>query len=547
MCGIYACFHHGNSDNYYQYNTNRSRGPDETRVLDRANYKFVFHRLAIVSVENGHQPFASDNVDLMCNGEIYNYRELEEEYGLPNNSGSDCEVILHLYRMFGIEQVLNLIKGEFAFILSDKKQNLVHFARDPIGIKPLYICYKPMCSELVNNKIAVLELSSTIRSMFLYYSNDAYHVKPGTLYTYDMKHKTISSQVYKTFNYAPFYEEKSSYNIIYDELKKAVIKRITQTERPFGFFLSGGIDSCAVLSIAMESGKLKEKPKVFTFGFYDSAPDVKMAKVMVSWLKQKYGENCLEWHLVIEPIENGLQIIPEVILALETYDTTTIRASTPMYMLSKYISEKTNVKVLLSGEGSDELFGGYLYNMYAPNNFAFRAEIINSLNNLYYYDVLRADRTTAACGLEVRPPFLDIDLISVVLNSPELKNGKKTKQLLRNILADNKILPLPILEGRKEAFSDAVGLDWQEQVEKRATLIMETIDQNDYSPHIVPTSNTAKYFQYLFLELVGRQWNILPKLWLPNQLWVNTGSEPSARALSIYSNPELANTIDNDD
>lgn len=533
MCGIYACLHYGNEPNSYEYKEIDVRGPDDTKVIDEKEYKLVFHRLAIVGINSGSQPFNMGNIQLMCNGEIYNYKELIDEYKLPNKTGSDCEVILHMYKMFGLERTLNEIRGEFAFILINKETGILHFARDPIGIKPLF-----MNTVYDNNKIKYMELASLVKGFSLQKAR-CEHVLPGTLYTYDISKHILNSQRYLELKYVP--DEKVTKEVIYEKLEQAVIKRIKQTERPFGFFLSGGIDSCTTLSIAMKSGLLVEKPYVFTFGFHENAPDVINAKVFVNWLKNKYGKNCIEWHLVIKTVEEGLSLLPEVIRVLETYDTTTIRASTPMYMLSRYIRDNTNVKVLLSGEGSDELFGGYLYNLYTPNKYAFRSEIINALNNLYVYDVLRADRSTSHCGLEVRPPFLDIDLINTVLKSAELLPSKTTtKKLLRDIIEMYNLLPDEILYGRKEAFSDAVGLNWLDSVKKHTTLLLSEgkNEELEFSPHIKPKGNTEKYFQTVFSVIFPNKWHLLPKIWLPNQDWVNTNGESSARALSIYTNPE---------
>jgi len=570
MCGIYVVFgdrHYRESFNM-NYENIKPRGPDETIVSDETDKFLVFHRLAINGVVNGSQPMTIGNYTLLCNGEIYNYKQLAKKYEYNLKTGSDCEIIIHLYKLFGIERTLQELDGEFAFILIDNEGNVVHFARDPLGVKPLYM----RVNKDERNNIQMLELSSSVSGMSSGSSvspsvsailANPQHVIPRVLYTYDMNRCILSSQTYKSFSYLTYENGnnvrfgKITKNHIYDCLINGVYKRITNSQRPIGFFLSGGIDSCSVLSIALDSGLLKSPTDVFTFAFHKNAPDALAAGVMVDWLKKKYGDDCIKWHLVIDSTENGVSNIPTVIRHLETYDTTTIRASTPMYMLSKYISEKTDVKVVISGEGSDELFGGYLYNNYSPNKWAFRAEIISALDNLYLYDVLRADRVTAACGLEIRPPFLDKNLIDSVLSYKHLQHSSKnSKQILRDILEKNNVLPNEILHGRKEAFSDAVGLDWQDSVELYATkyvrdhndsinkllyqLVKNTAskskkDVQTISKKEIEKSNTELYFTNEFVKLFGyKSMNLLPKLWLPNQDWVFTGSEPSARALDIY-------------
>lgn len=589
MCGIYSCISNNyilNVDGVIEHKTYipcdkhdylSNRGPDERIIIKQEDYFLAFHRLSIMGVNNGHQPFNIDGIKLLCNGEIYNYKKLQNLFDLPNTTGSDCEVIIYLYKKFGIESAVRLLDGEFAFVLIDDEKKLVHFARDYMGIKPLYFS-----GIYINNKIIMLEIASLIKSLNLH--NNAIHVLPRNIYTYDIKNQNLCNQEYDCLIYQSLHNDKQ---LIYNNFVIAVEKRISQSERPIGFLLSGGLDSSLVLSVALEyynkiylnkinalkeeNNKLLERellecntleckslkyklltdeeiiieakksyitPKVFTFGFSLDAPDVKSACSMIGFLRNKYGDDCLHWDLVIQTIESGLKYLSDVIFHLETYDTTTIRASTPMFLISKYIAENTDVKVILSGEGSDELFGGYLYFKYAPNDIAFRSEIINLLNNLYLYDVLRADRVTAANGLEIRPPFLDYEFVQSVLTSRDLIIGKNnTKELLRNCVQDKNLLPDDILYGKKEAFSDAVGLSWKESLVNYTNEIMKSVnDENPYSYHIIPENNEMKFYQTMFYKYFNNVYYLLPKLWLPNQNWVKTGIEPSARVLSVYNN-----------
>lgn len=556
MCGIYLTV----SDEKIaptNHSNLKARGPDSTQTMVVSDQpgEFIFaafYRLAIVGLSDGMQPFVSDNTVLLCNGEIYNHRELENKYGFKPKTHSDCEVILHLYERFGIERTVQLIGDEFAFIIFDKKRRLIHFARDRLGRKPLFYSTKCTDCKLGENShmmctassgIVSIEIGSIVRSLEAHTDrpSNVMQVIPGYVYTYDLEHQSMTTMCYFMYMYNP--KESITHVDIYTKLVLAVRKRVVQSDRPVGFLLSGGFDSSLILSIALFERMLSKPPEVFTIGFDENAPDIKSAESMVKFLREKLGPDCIRWHKVILPISDGLEALPSVISELETYDTTTIRASTPMYLISKYISEKTDVKVVLSGEGSDELFGGYLYFKYAPNDIAFRSEIIDLLHGLYMFDVLRADRTTAAWGLEIRAPFLDDEFVSTVLSSCDLKRSdENTKQLIRNTLVtvSASVLPPDIHFGKKEAFSDAVGYSWKDTLavfaaEEMSAAAEVNFAHMDFSPHIYPTTDEARYFQDLFYTIFGPAWHLLARLWLPNQAWVKTGSEPSARALSVYN------------
>jgi asparagine synthase (glutamine-hydrolysing) len=530
MCGIYGCFHDGNAPKY-QYSCIKPRGPDETVVIDDGDGKHLaFYRLKVVGISDGSQPYQTDDLELMCNGEIYNHTYLKNLHEFKMKTHSDCEIILHMYRKFGIERTVRELHGEFAFILVDKEQRVVHFARDRFGVKPLY-----MSNHMVNSKMQSLEVASIPDSFA--HKTGTQHVLPGEIYTFDLEHRTISSQPYCVIQYGVNKVKYTSHDI-YKALVQSIKMRIEQSERAVGFLLSGGLDSSIVLSIALNEYKFIKPVEVFTFAFEPDAPDVKAARIMVEFYKKTYGNNCINWHLVIRPVIDGVNVFPSVIKALGTFDTTTVRASVPMYLISKYIAENTNVRVLLSGEGADELFGGYLYMKYAPNDFAYRAEILKLLRELYMFDCARADRTTSSHGLEVRPPFLDQVLVYTVLNSDNLLkcDYSTTKPVLRQIASDYALLPASILVGKKEAFSDAVGLSWQESMARcaREMIKKDNYANVEYSPIVPPISDTSKVFQMIFSRLFGPLWHLVPKMWMPNQEWVDTGGEPSARVLECY-------------
>lgn len=544
MCGIYFCYGDEKAEQTCtKHACLKNRGPDELRCLSNGKAFSAFYRLAIVGIRDGMQPFVQDGITLLCNGEIYNHQWLEDRYSLKVKTKSDCECILHLYREYGIEKTLELIDGEFAFIIYDSSKGVIHFARDRLGRKPLFY-------SVDDKKIDICSLYSGLEF------TTKEQVVPRYLYTYNTQSSILTKQQYYAFIYRPTDVANQDLFWLFVE---AVSKRVSQSERPVGFLLSGGFDSSLVLSTALEFADLPSPPHAFTIGFSEDAPDVKAAELMVNYLRAKYGADCIKWHKVILPIEDGLYAIPDVIKALETYDTTTIRASTPMYLLSKYIKENTDVRVILSGEGSDELFGGYLYFKYAPDDQAFRAEIIDRMNELYLYDVLRADRSTAEHGLEIRPPFLDDQFVEATLQSYHLtKCVRNTKELIRECVETEGLLPDEILYGKKEAFSDAVGLSWKEAIVLDAKKFCDILQapaswvydiptrfvkdllvykDTPLSLNIPPETPEMKYFQILFANRFKDSWNVLPKLWLPNQNWVKTGVEPSARVLPNYSEP----------
>lgn len=516
MCGILFIFNkkHFPKPADYSIQWNAPRGPDETKiVIIPPNSFMAFHRLSIVNIKEGMQPFERKSLYSMCNGEIY--------HSLYGRKASDCETIIQAYED-GIEPIVFTPKllGEFAYILFDTKNSHVYFARDSFGIKPLYI---------VNNA-NYFALSSTAGSIMNL--GEVKQVEPRKVFLYNTKKSTLTGMTYTIVTFhsprhpIAYLEPDAPYKFIASELRIAIERRITHSERPVGFLLSGGLDSSVVLAISLASGLLKHPPKVFTFGFSHDAPDVLAASQVVEWLRNLHGKDSFEWNLVIGDINEGLDALPDVIRSIETYDTTTVRASTPMYLISRWIRKNTDVKVILSGEGSDELFGGYLYFMYAPSEFEFKAEIVKLLNNLHYFDVLRADRTTAAFGLEFRPPFLDTELIQAVMtHRVQFASDLNTKYILRRAIKTSYPVSLPpnIIDGKKEAFSDAVGYSWKDTLGRMA--------REKYPASANPE---LTYYKAIYDSIFKSPVDPFPYLWLPNKDWVDTGNEPSARALSIY-------------
>lgn len=485
----------------------KNRGPDAHKCVTDVSGIYDFYRLAIVGDEM--QPFTSIHNDkhtvLMCNGEIYNHVELWD--GITPYT-TDCSVLLPMFLQEGIE-AYRKINGEFSFIYTDGVH--VYFARDRLGRKALYYSYSD----------GHLQVSSVIASL----TGSGFHVIPGCIYRYHIETKELHVRPIHTFDWMSPVKTKQD---VYDKLVEAVKVRVTQSHRRVGFMLSGGLDSSLLLAIAIKYGFIKNPP-VFTIAFTDDSSDLAAAKSVVAYLKEQYGDDACTHHIVRHTVEEAHEFIPTVIKALETFDTTTVRASVPMWLLSRYIKEKTDVRVVISGEGSDELFGGYLYFQHAPNVSEWKKEIISLLSNLYQFDCLRADRATADNSLEVRCPFLDDRVVDDVMAS-DIAPGAISKEWLRQAIPPN-TLPEAIVWGKKEAFSDAVGYSWKDSLEEYArTQKLPHV----YSQHIVPTTHEAKFYQSLFYHLVGPQFRVVEKLWMPNATWVSV-DDPSARCLTSYS------------
>jgi asparagine synthase (glutamine-hydrolysing) len=431
----------------------KHRGPDATSELQVGEMTLMFWRLAINGLGDGMQPFQHNGKYIIANAEIYNHLELG---GWPENS--DCEVLLRMIEKNGLYTTCLDIDGDFAFIYTDGTE--IYAARDRIGVRPLFYCYH-------NDGIA---FASEVKAL-LHYEEPVQIFPPGHLYD-----STIDKFICWESNYfEPKYPAIGG--AIRTNLAKAVNKRINNTNKPVGFFLSGGLDSSIIASLAKQMSNTRLR--TFSIGLAGS-PDLIAARQMANYLDSDHTE-------VLFTVEEGIAAIPEVIWHLETYDTTTVRASIPMYLLSKYIKENTNVRVVLSGEGADELFGGYLYFHGAPNEREFYSESMRLVQDVHMFDVLRADRTTAAHGLELRVPFFDTELIDYVMGvEGRMPVGGCEKYLLRKEFED--ILPRDIAWRQKNGMSDAVGYEWRAALkefgeEKYKDIFDEDFEDHD---HLVP-------------------------------------------------------------
>jgi len=527
MCGIFALIGYNPSlklDETY-FTRGKKRGPEFSTLHKFGKNYFGFHRLAINGLtSNGNQPFEYKNYLLICNGEIYNYKELIRDYNLNVTSGSDCEVILHLYHLFG-SKCLNKLDGEFSFIIYDKIENFFFIARDPYGVRPLYY-------NVIGNTFC---FASDIEPMQFMNTSNLKHFQPGSYMEISggVNYYILNQETYMK-PVGPFIvseQQEYLYNI-YSLLCKAVVKRVENTERPVACLLSGGLDSSLVASIA---GRHLSKKGIiletYSIGL-EGSEDLKYAQKVADHIKSKHTQ-------IICTEDDFIHSIPNVIKDIESYDTTTVRASVGNWNVGKYIKEHSEARVVLNGDGADELMGGYLYFHACPNSIEFANECNRLLNNIHYFDVLRSDKSIASHGLEPRTPYLDIDFTSYYLRIPpniRCHKGKMEKYLIREAFSyiAPELLPNEILYRKKEAFSDGVSSlqkSWYEIIQERLS-VDELVIPNEIYITNPPVTKEQKYYRHLF-ETYYPGCQTIPYFWMPK--YVNA-TDASARTLKIYEN-----------
>uniref|UniRef100_H2YGS9 Asparagine synthetase [glutamine-hydrolyzing] n=1 Tax=Ciona savignyi TaxID=51511 RepID=H2YGS9_CIOSA len=554
MCGIWALFGYDTTD-VTQFTcalTMAHRGPDCFRfenVSEMRNAKLAFHRLEVVGNVGGMQVMTSSTHDqlphltLICNGEIYNCRKLKEEFAFEFESTSDCEVILHLYDKFGAEETSKLLDGVFAYVIVDTREYRVIISRDTFGIRPMFYYVTKdgqmgVCSEVKGE------------SEFIHTSPGCGEDKTGLIQAFPPAHYMVcDSKVGSHYLIGQLlkccYVTGDNNDVIKKNIRtlmtNAVEKRLMSYRR-VGSLLSGGLDSSLVAAITAQ--KLRERGveqpiQTFSIGV-ESSPDVIAARKVAEHIKSEHHE------VTFSPQE-GIRALEETIFALESYDVTTVRASIPMYLISRYISENTDTIVIMSGEGADELAQGYIYFHKQPSPQEGDIESKRLLTDLYLFDVLRTDRSTAAHGLEVRAPFLDHAFVSYFLSlpaskrMPQVSNGVE-KHLLRSSFDGTNLIPTEILWRRKEAFSDGVTSkkrSWFEILQEHIDSMIsdEELDKaRENYPFHTPRTKEALFYRRTFESKFGSKLSkLIPYQWLPR--W--TGSDdPSARVLAHYQNDE---------
>ncbi len=585
MCGIFAVLNPDYDKNIdklaeqniikEQFMKGRNRGPEFSKIdYQYLNMVLGFHRLAIngLNVES-NQPIVFKDIVLICNGEIYNYKQLYNYVDVKPVTDSDCEVIIHLYLKYGIVQTLNMLDGVYAFVLYDNRVNNksthnVYIARDPLGVRPLYKLYN------VNDNYNLFNLygfASELKCLEYFYNLNNHHYRleqfePGTYSVFQHGSK-VQSQWEQIVTNKPYYIPSFPYNVsicdtegVREEfftniamcLNTAVIKRCNTTERPVACLLSGGLDSSLIAALVSNYfSSMKIQIETFSIGLQDSE-DIKYAKIVADYIGSKHTE-------IIVSEDDMFNAIPEVIKSIESYDTTTVRASIGNYLIGKYISQNSEAKVIFNGDGSDELFGGYLYMHKCPDDIEFDKETRRLLKDIHLFDVLRSDKSISSNGLEPRTPFLDRSFVNSVLSIPAYfrnhNNFKETeKYLLRNSFSEKyfcnikglSILPDEILWRKKEAFSDGVSSHGRSLYQILQEKIAEKInkEQEELQTRAINLEQDKAYFTFeanietekmYYKRIFDKEFpncsHILPYFWMPKY---TNATDPSARTLEIY-------------
>lgn len=497
----------------------KSRGPDGTKIIFTGRGLLGFHRLAIMGMHpEGMQPFELDGSAVVCNGEIYGFERIKavlQKKGYTFQSDSDCEVLLPLYKEYGTD-IFRMLDAEFALILYSAEENAFIAARDPIGIRPLYYGY---------DKAGAIVFASEAKNL-VGICGKIMPFPPG--------------HYYKDGKFTCYRDITAVEKVCYDDLETvcrtirekliAGIEKRLVADAKVGFLLSGGLDSSLVCAVAQ---KCSDKPiRTFAIGMSEDAIDLKYAKEVADYIGSEHTEVYMTPDEVISHLET-------VIALLGTYDITTIRASMGMYLVCKAIHEQTDIRVLLTGEISDELFG-YKYTDFAPSAAEFQQEEAKRVRELYMYDVLRADRCISVNSLEARVPFGDLDFAAYVMSiDPEMKRNRygKGKYLLRRAF-EGDYLPPGILWREKAAFSDAVGhsmVDYlKEYAESRYTDGEFELKRLAYT-HAQPFTKESLLYREIFEKYYPGQSEMVVDFWMPNRSWKGCDvNDPSARVLANY-------------
>ena len=524
MCGILAIIGKGKDEALVKQLSKRMshRGPDESDIHVMEKGHILAHeRLSIVDLHTGKQPIqGTSSAWMVHNGEIYNHKQLRVTT-LANHTfrtTSDSEVIVHLYEEFGYD-FCNMLDGIFAFVVIDGDDFIA--ARDPLGVKPMYYGIDERGRTYFASEMKAIADQCATFSTFP--PGHFYTEKTGFVKYYHPKWEDQSKAI-----------EEVDYQTIRTTLTKAVEKRL-MADVPFGVLLSGGLDSSLISSIACRLTESSgQKIHSFSIGLDEKAPDLLAARKVAEFIGTDH-------HEVFFTVAQGIDILEKLIWHLETYDVTSVRASTPMYFLSKAITDR-GIKMVLSGEGADEIFGGYLYFRNAPSAQEFQRETIDRVQKLFTADLLRADKSTMAHGLEARVPFLDKAFLEVAMNiKPEEKQPKTYDGIEKYILRkafdtpERPYLPEEVLWRQKEQFSDGVGYNWIDTLIEYCT---EQVSDEDFAkaellyPYNTPVTKEAFYYRSIFHKFYPQQSAAQTvRKWIPK--W-QENQDPSGRANAAH-------------
>jgi asparagine synthase (glutamine-hydrolysing) len=548
MCGIWACLSCKFDDVVIKkcVDTIIPRGP-EGAMIKHVGDKVVlgFSRLAINGLTtDGMQPMEYDGLHWICNGEIYNWKELAERHGLDcGSSQSDCSVIGPLWRKLGgnADVFFKSLDGVFSIVLYDERNDLVYVGRDPYGVRPLFYGYSG------DGVVIGSELKSLMGIV-----DEPMVFMPGTWATFNaVIGMRVGTGKYHTVPWlknpmlSPVCGEKGlemAREAVRETLTIAVRKRL-MTERPVAALLSGGIDSSLIAALVQRELRALGKPPLQTFSIgFKGSPDLKYARMVADWIGSEHTE-------IVTTPDDFFAAIPDVIRDIESYDITSVRASVGNWMVCREIAKQSKCKVVFNGDGADEVFGSYLYFNRAPSEEEFEEECGRLLNDIHYFDVLRSDRCISSHGLEARTPFLDKQFVAVarsVATQWRLKprgveqNGYgeqcNEKWILR-MAFDGNLLPDEVIWRRKEAFSDGVSSEkksWYEEIQDRVSELGLDgwKESSEMFSHLKPISVESYYYRTLFEKMYKGADKCIPYFWMPK--WSGETKDPSARTLSVY-------------
>ena len=558
MCGIFTLLNYSQTKLTSaiieeQAKKGDSRGPDSSKLTSTNKIFLAFYRLAVNGLDKkSDQPLHYNNKVLICNGVIYNYKQLYKLMNCKATTHSDCEVIIHLYEKYGLDYALQCLDGVYAFVLIDYNIDKIFIGRDKFGERPLfYVSNKSNSPKMdsVSEK-NILGFASTMKQLYFftqnhkdlnYYGENNLNIEPMDPGSYMILEKSSNDKWYIAAQHKnePFYLTRISQhseeiniamitNNIHDIFFEAVYKRVITANRPIACLLSGGLDSSIVAAIV---SKLSDKPiQTYSIGL-EGSEDLKYAREVANYIKSNHTE-------VIVSEEDFFASIPKVIETIESYDTTTIRASVGNLLISQYISETSDAKVIFNGDGSDELMGGYLYMNHAPDALEFDNECKRLLKDISRFDILRSDMSISSNGLEPRTPFLDIDFVNFYLSLPanyRFETNKKQEKYLFRKAFEREYLPSNVLWRKTEAFSDGVSSkdrSWYKIIEDYVSK-QKTIKYNTDSlySHNNPETLEQLYYRTIFDSLYKHQSHLIPYFWMPKYV---DATDSSARSLSIY-------------